>query len=656
MKTIIRLLTILVFLVPPLLVKCQIITPQIKANFGVDGDLRANFYNNFGSNGNDDWFSTSLPGAAGKWVIDTTGAAYITSRYAVDPDFRKLPFFRTMAYPAYSIVNNRMLIDAVFIRDYHGTDSTIFKSGNKNGMSPQFWATPVAQSVPDKNEILDMMVHVRRAGPNKTDSLWMIGGISIENTTGNRYFDFEMYQTDIYYDRSTLSFYNYGPQAGHTAWQFNSAGEVTVPGDIIFTAEYSSSSLTYLEARIWVHKSALLMTPEGFIWGGSFEGDGTAAEYGYANIRPLTVGAFYTGLQNSGTTWAGPFQLVIGDNSVLSNYTKGQFMEFSVNLTKLGLDPVTLLGGNECGMPFRRVLVKTRSSASFTAELKDFVGPFDFFLPARADAAANVPLFCGEGQSISEISVLDPSPTSIYTWTTPDGNIVGTSSGPTITVDTPGTYIVAQQLQSGCSIYASDTVSIISDPDCALLSGSMLSFDAAVKESIARLNWRTSNEGVISLLTVEISIDGENFTPVTNIPVKNLDHEILAYNYNDDLDKILAPVIYYRIKISGNNGTVLYSKIERVSNYSEEKESLRVIPNPFQSNSKIYYNSKTSETMQVRVVDFLGRTKMIFKSDIQKGFNTIALEKMSVLKKGVYFIQLLDNKSMIVGSQKIVMR
>jgi hypothetical protein len=655
MKTITRLLTILVILVPPLWVNCQIITPQIKANFGIDGDLRANFYNNFGSNGNDDWFTTSLPGAAGKSVIDTTGAAYIVSRYATDPDFRKLPFFRTMAFPSFSIVNNRMLLDAVFIRDYHETDSTIFKSGNKNGMSPQFWATPVAQSVPDKNEILDIMVHVRRDGPSKTDSLWMIGGISIENTTGNRYFDFEMYQTDIYYDRNTLSFYNYGPQAGHTAWQFNSAGEVTVPGDIIFTAEYSSSSLTYLEARIWVHKSALLMTPEGFIWGGSFEGDGNAAEYGYANIKPLTVGAFYTGLQNASATWAGPFKLVIGDNSVLNDYAKGQFMEFSVNLTKLGLDPVTLLGGNECGMPFRRVLVKSRSSASFTAELKDFVGPFDFFLPARADAAANVPLFCGEGQSISEISVLDPSPTSIYTWTTADGNIVGTSSGPTITVDLPGTYIVAQQLQTGCSIYASDTVRIISDPDCALLSGSILSFDANVKESITKLEWRTSNAGVISSLTVERSIDGENFTLVANIPVKNLNQEILAYNYKDDLDKIFAPVIYYRIKITGYNGTVLYSKVELVSNYSEAQETLRIIPNPFQSSSKIYYNSKSAETLQVRVVDLLGRTKMVFKSEVQKGFNAIALDKISFLKKGVYLIQLMDSKSTIKGNQKIVM-
>jgi hypothetical protein len=38
---------------------------------------------------------------------------------------------------------------------------------------------------------------------------------------------------------------------------------------------------------------------------------------------------------------------------------------------------------NACGMPFRRVLVKTRASASFTASLKDFVGPFDLFLAPR---------------------------------------------------------------------------------------------------------------------------------------------------------------------------------------------------------------------------------------------------------------------------------
>ena len=62
----------------------------------------------------------------------------------------------------------------------------------------------------------------------------MFGGISLDNTTGNRYFDFEMYQTDIYYDRPSAKFYGYGPDAGHTSWQFDAAGNILQPGDIIF--------------------------------------------------------------------------------------------------------------------------------------------------------------------------------------------------------------------------------------------------------------------------------------------------------------------------------------------------------------------------------------------------------------------------------------
>src|SRR3569623_428046 len=132
----------------------QITTPVIKSNFGVDGDLNANFFNNFISvDSDDDWFkSNTLPGIG---VIDTTGAATINALYASDPNFRFVPFGRRMSVPAASIVNNKLLLAAVFSRDYHGNDSTVFTEGSKNGMSPADWGCPAAQSVPDKNEILD---------------------------------------------------------------------------------------------------------------------------------------------------------------------------------------------------------------------------------------------------------------------------------------------------------------------------------------------------------------------------------------------------------------------------------------------------------------------------------------------------------------------
>jgi len=447
----------------------QITTPIVRAGFEVDGGLRANVFNGFSPSNSDDWFGKGEPGT-GIFVIDTTGASYINQLYASNPAARRYPLFRSMHYPQFSIVNNKMLIDAVFIRDHHGADSTAFASGsNKNSQSPAAWATPDVQGVPDKSDILDMFMHVRREGPFTTDSLWLFGGVSLEGSGGNRYFDFEMYQTDIVYERSSLSFKGYGPDAGHTSWTFDAAGKVVQAGDIIFTAEYSGSGLTNLEARIWVNKAALTtVTPAAFSWGGLFDGATAGSTYGYANILPTSAGSFYTGLQCGASTWAGPFSLVRGDNSVVTDYDDKQFLEFSVNLSKLGVDPLVSMG-DACKMPFRRILVKSRSSNSFSAELKDFVGPFDFFRAAMATAAADIPMFCGT-TGISTLSVSNPLITSLYTWSTTDGHFASDTVGPSIQVDQPGTYIVKQELMDSCgSTYARDTVVVTLDPFCTLL-------------------------------------------------------------------------------------------------------------------------------------------------------------------------------------------
>src|SRR5258707_13071247 len=95
----------------------QITSPVIRANFGVDGDMRSNFFNGFVQSGNDDWFS--LPGSVGtgQFMIDTAGAAAMVANYAINVPFRRSTFVRTMRYPVFSVVNNRLLLDAAFVRD-----------------------------------------------------------------------------------------------------------------------------------------------------------------------------------------------------------------------------------------------------------------------------------------------------------------------------------------------------------------------------------------------------------------------------------------------------------------------------------------------------------------------------------------------------------
>ncbi len=614
----------------------QITTPAIRANFGVDADLRSNFFNGLVQSGNDDWFK--LPGSSGtgEYMIDTSGAAAILAGYISNPNSRKLPFFRNMRFPAYSTVNNRILIDAVFVRDYHGDDSTIFASGsNKNGMSPANWSCPVSQSIPDKNEILDMMLHVRKAGPNITDSLWLFAGLSIESTTGNRYFDFEMYQTDIYYDRTSRSFYNYGPDGGHTTWKFDGSGNITTPGDIILTAEYGSSSLTAVEARIWINKNDLVITPADFNWTGSFDGASAGAQFGYAGIQPKTAGTFYTGLQSGNNTWAGPFSLVQGDNSVLTNYSARQYMEFSVNLSKLGLDYAKIFGGDDCAMPFRRLMAKTRASTSFSAELKDFVAPFDFFLAPRAEVETQTPTICDTG-SIAQINIINPIPTSVYQWTTLNGNIVGPTNGSSIIVDTPGVYIVTQYLQAGCGVYATDTITINRFADCGVLKNNLVDFKAFLRNNIVSTNWKVLENQYVKSFELERSFDGINFVLLSQIESLSSHSHTASYSFDDSMLHVHSDVLFYRLKITDINNKIRYSNIIRMPITDPGKNMVAVFPNPVTDNFQLQLNSSGDNKLVVIIYDVTGNPVTTFNRFVQKGLNTISINELADKPRGVY--------------------
>jgi hypothetical protein len=626
------------------IVSAQITTPTIRAGFGVDADLRANYFNGFVASGNDDWFNNGTAGT-GFFVIDTTGAAAIVAGYLSDANpwpKRMAPLFRSMSKPKFSLINNRLWLDALFVRDYHGNDSTVFTAGSdKNGMSPVDWTGGV-QSIPDKNDILDIFMHVRRSAPAfpAIDSLWMFGGISLDNTTGNRYFDFEMYQTDIYYDRITQKFYGYGADAGHTSWLFDAAGNVTRPGDIIFSASYQSSTLTDIEARIWIDRATLSITPSQFIWSGQFDGATAGAQFGYASILPNTAGPFYTGLGSATNTWAGPFQVVLQDNSMAVNYSKDQFMEFSVNLSKLGLDPVSLLGGDVCGSPFNKLVVKTRASASFTAELKDFVAPIDLFLAPRANITPEIPFFCGMSDTItSDIYVTNPHPTSVYTWSTIGGNIVYTApSGAWIQVNQPGTYIVTQRLLAGCSAYATDTVTISRDSACSILSARFRSFSGIFNpnDKKTELQWTVTNNASVRSFAVEASIDGAGFSDAGMVSANNNLKDEASYSFNYNIPLGTSSFIEFRIRMINQDGSYSYSRILRINVKPPLKTGITIAPNPVRGKFQMTITSASDVQAKILFLDMQGRQVSVMNEMLKKGTNTFAVEMNENWQPGIY--------------------
>ena len=622
----------------------QIITPAIKANFGVDGDLRANFFNGSVSLTGDDWFNYDNS-TTGVQIIDTTGASAINARYATDLSFRQTSFSAGMSVPSFSTINNKLLLGAAFVRDYHGDDSTAF-SGSKNGDSPGNWYSPASTPVPNKNDILDVMAHLRRDGPGNTDSLWMFGGISIEGTTGDRYFDFEMYQTDLTYNKTLGTFSNYGPDAGHTTWEFDAAGNITKPGDIIFSADYGSSTLSAIEARIWINKSSLSITPAGFNWSGSFDGATNGAQYGYAGIQPKTAGAFYTGIENNDSTWTGAFSLIRVNNSVVTKYIPGQFMEFSVNLTKLGLDPATMVGKSNCDMPFRKILVKSRSSTSFTSQLKDFVAPINFFQSLRVKAMSDFSTTCGLSGAVT-LRVTAPVQNSLYTWNTSNGHILTNPANDSILVDSAGTYIVSQQLQASCPAYATDTVVVPPlNRNCFVLEAIITNFSGSILNKKAELNWSVTNNSVVDYFEIESSSDGVHFLPSQRIYSTSPELSNMSYKFKDDLLQNKSGSIYYHLKMVNNHNNISYSKTIRLS--LNENWEVNIFPNPVIDNMQIDIYAPSTENMEVSIYDASGRLMRQMNINIPKGNSKINLSDFQSWPTGIYSVKVISGKNIFV--------
>ena len=315
-------------------------------------------------------------------------------------------------------------------------------------------------------------------------------------------------------------------------------------------------------------------------------------------------------------------------------------MEFSVNLSKLGLDPVSLLGGDVCGSPFNRLVVKTRASASFTAELKDFVAPIDLFLAPRVNMAAELPVFCGMADTIvTDISVINPHATSVYTWSTIGGNIIYTHpSGTWIQANQPGTYIVTQRLLASCSPYATDTITILRDSSCSVLPARFKSFSGAYNSSDKKteLHWSVYNNALAKSFVVEASIDGAAFMETGEILANNNYPDDAAYSFNYNVPFGVSSYINFRIKMIHEDGSYTYSRVLKINIKPLSKAGITIAPNPVRGKFQMNINASADVQAKITFFDMHGRSVLVMNEMLKKGSNVFAVTVGENWQAGVY--------------------
>jgi hypothetical protein len=468
MTKILNNILIVLLLCSPVATFSQLANGGINAGFGVDGDTQ-NDYVKYGPVAgfipSDDWFSST---ASGTNIIDTSDASYYLSMLSGGAN---LSFNKRMAVPLYSRVNGKLWVDAAYGRDYFRTgsaaDSTCFVGAAKNGDNPSNWQGGTS-SIPNKNDIIDALAHMRRDGSTATDSLWLFTGVSTVGTNGSQYFDVELYKQSITYTDG--KFISAGTDLGHTQWIFDNDGNIVQTGDMILAVNFSPGSAPVVDVRIWVSRTTFTsIVPHHFDFGNVL--DGATTDFGYVSITSKAgATSFGTGTSNyssnaaNDTTYSTPWGTQTASAGWGTQYQSLQLVEIGLNLTRIGVDPALYSALSPCQSMFTNIFFKSRSSNSFTSSMKDFVAPLPFVKSPDMDfSVQSDTLRCNK--SSGSISIINKSTIGTYTWTTADGgNITGsTADGSQITLDKPGTYIVSGSPAEGCPSTRTDTVFVPAD-------------------------------------------------------------------------------------------------------------------------------------------------------------------------------------------------
>lgn len=187
---------------------------------------------------------------------------------------------------------------------------------------------------------------------------------------------------------------------------------------------------------------------------------------------------------------------------------------------------------------------------------------------------------------------------------------------------------------------------------CAtLVAGSV--FSTGTNNNTLVINWTAKNETSQSYYEIERSFYSNNFSTIATlqIPFSN-NNSIKNYRINDD-DAALTEriIVYYRVKQVAANGNVTYSNVSVVNLQEAKNNSTLIVTN--RTNASIRFSASQNGNAVIRIQAVTGKIIATQQATISKGINTLEIENLDGVKKGIYITEVVVN-GIVVDNQKII--
>ena len=179
-----------------------------------------------------------------------------------------------------------------------------------------------------------------------------------------------------------------------------------------------------------------------------------------------------------------------------------------------------------------------------------------------------------------------------------------------------------------------------------ILAINLIDFNASyISSGTTKIAWTTSNDANAGYYEVERSSDASNFIPVGQVSADQSADATHDYTYNDYVGNINSGIVYYRLKMVGADGTFSYSKIVAV-NLGQPTTKISVFPNPASDFAVLSLYSEKQAVAMMRLFDESGK-QIVYKSfNVNVGNNSLMIDQLSSLPKGIYVVQVIFNNSM----------
>ena len=208
----------------------------------------------------------------------------------------------------------------------------------------------------------------------------------------------------------------------------------------------------------------------------------------------------------------------------------------------------------------------------------------------------------------------------------------GTTSGD----PTPGSITTVQRTPNswGCAIER--------DWRCIfyILSCDIISFKAVLQNQQVRLDWTVFCKQEADHFIVQRSNDGVSFSDVAQITGRPVINEAESYTANDDITRVNADILYYRLMTVLKNGKRSNSNIISIRKRTGLNTDVQVLPNPVRDNFQLVITTNASSSVaEIHLIDGNGKTLHTQKELVQPGSNSFNFSWTKGLPSGLYYLQ-----------------